>query len=709
MSFLQPLFLAALAAAALPIIIHLINRRKAVHRPFPALKLLKESNEKIARSVKVRQWLLLALRVLAIAVLVFALAKPFVLSSEGMTADERLPTGVVFVVENDVVMDYGDWLDRAKQTAQDEIGDLRPWDEAAVLTTADDEPPLADLTSEHREAADAADGVELRYHTGDLGRTLLDADDILAGSELPNRRIVVIGSGTDSPIESRRDLSLATPVDYIDITDGDEVENLAVTDVDYEQRGSSRDGNWNIDAVITNFGNTDRDGVRVELVVDDERVGAATVNVPAGESTTYRFEHHIDGPAVSEASVELVDAGGLDADNRWHFAIQPRQRARTLLVNGSPSSVPHDDELFFLTRALEPLEASAAGFSLSETTVDGLEARNLDQFDVVVLANVTRLSSDVAEDLVRFVESGGGLFISMGDQVDIDAYNQQLEQVLPRPLRGEKLLADRDDPDAPVKTTRLGHPLRQHPVFRAFEAPGAGILQSVSVYSYMLLDPAPSDRDAEVLLSYQNNAPALLERNVGQGRVLLFTSSLDRNWTDFPVRPAYLPMMNQSLMHLARRGGADTDGEYTVGERIDLDVGEMVQDRAIIHDPEANRHVEEPIDGLISFTPQIPGVHRVFADDDDESYRLDSLTITANADRDGSGFDSFPTTMLEEWSGDHDQDVLGEGDGPAGERRINLWSYFLFIVTLVLLAETVLGARRSVLVRTWQKITGWYG
>ncbi len=708
MSFLQPLFLAGLLAASLPIIIHLINRRKAVRRPFPALRLLRQSNERIARSVKVRQWILLALRVLAIALLAFALAKPFVFSSEGVTDAERFPTAVVFVVENGLAMDYDDWWERAQDALEDEVDGLRTWDEAALVTTADERRLQAELTSDHREITRAVRDLEPAYRVGDMVGALLEADDLAAASELPNRRIVVIGNDTDSAVESHRDIALASPVEYVSARDDDEpLENLAIVDFDYEQTSSAREGQWSFETVVENFGASDQNDVRLQLEIGGDVVGVASVDVPAGESLVYGFEHNMETVDVVEGVVEITNSEGMEADARWHFHVEPRHRVRTLLVNGSPSSVPYDDELFFLTRALEPGAQSGVGIIPSVTTPDGLSRRNLDDYDAIVMANVSSLSSEQADDLHRFVERGGGLLFTMGNQVDEEVYNQQFGDLLPRPLRGRKQLAERDDPDAPVKTTRLGHPQRQHPVFRGFDAPGSGALQNVSVYSYMLLDPAPAAQETETLMAYQNNAPALLERRVGQGRVLLFTSTVDRQWTDLPVRTVYLPLMTRSLLYLARRVSFETDDVYVVGDSVRMDVEDVVRERAIIRDPEGQRIVLEPNNGEVVFTPEMPGTYFFFADDDDgdSGQAIPSLTISVNVDREGSSLDEFPHAVLAEWEGEREAGELIDGAGD--ERRVNLWSKFLFLVTLALLAETVIGVRRSVLVRTWERIRFW--
>ncbi len=709
MNFLQPLFLAGLLAIAVPLFIHLINRRKAVTRQFPALRLLKESNERVARSVKVRQWILLALRMLAIAVLALALAKPYLLSTRGITAEERLPTAVVLIVENGFAMDHDDWWPRAQREARDQIGGLRPFDEVALLTTASPPGSAARLTSDHGAARRAVDGLSRRYEIGDLPAALTRAADLLSGSQLPNRRIVIVGSGTTSPLANQRpDLELRHPVEYVSVRRGADnatTPNTAVVAVDSRQYGSAADGNWEFNAVIRNFGDDDRDGLRVQLRVDDHVVAGGTVDVPAGQHATYSFQHRVEGDEPLPAAVELVDSGDLSVDDTWHFLIRPRRQVRALLINGSPSSNPLNDELFFLTRALSSAEAGS--ITSTVTTVDGLSRRTLEDFDVVVMANVPRLSRDDAARLYSFVEDGGGLLVTMGDEVDTEAYNRHFSELLPRPLRGMKLLAERDDPDAPIKTTRLGQPQRQHPVFQVFGLPGGASLQSVSVYSYMLLDPAPSDRESRILLAYQDNAPALLERSVGQGRVLLFTTSIDRDWSDFPIRTAYLPTVQRSLLYLARRATSGTDDVHTLGEPLRLEVGELARERAILHGPDGDRLVEEITDGVATFHPTRPGVYRFFADrDDHERHRIDNLDLTVNVDRTGSLLATFPLAELDRWQRDKEGTLLVEGD-TTQERRVNLWSYLLFLVTLALLAETVLGSRRSVLVRTFDRIAFW--
>lgn len=711
MNFLQPLFLLGLLGVAVPIIIHLINRQKAVRRPFPALKLLARSNQKEAKSLKVRQWLLLALRIAAVALLALALAKPYVLSSQGLTTEERLPSAVVFIIDDAFAMNYearsaGTWWDQGRGQLERELANLRPWDEATFMTTTGRTPALR-MTSDHGQIRRALGQTEVSHRTGDVLQSLLAASELLSSSQLPNRRIVVISPMSEGSLVRRsdREVRIPHPVEFITIGERDERGNLGITQVEYVQEGSAQERTWRIDVTVRNYGPTPAASLPVELIIEDQVVSSALVDVEPNTSTIYAFRHRLEAPGLQRAKVRLVDGDALATDDVYHFTIHPREHVRALLVNGKPSSISYDDELFFLLRALRPGTDSESPILPTVTNVDGLETRDIDGFDVVHLANVGRISPQTAAKLQTYVEGGGGLFITLGDQVDVENYNSQLGELLPRRLRSLKQLAERSDPDAPVKVTRLGHANRQHPIFRVFGMPGGTSLQSVQVYSYMLLEPAPATDETNQLLAFQDSGPALIERTYGQGRVLLWTTTIDREWTDFPIRTAYLPMTRRKFMYLARRSASGGASRHLVGETLRLEVAGLVRERAIIRTPSGGRVVLDPIDGEVSFTPEEAGVFEVWADSDESGARLDALAFSANVNPYGSRL-----TMLDREELANSIDPSTDADtraalyGDADQRRVNLWSNMLFLITLVLLAETMLGTRRSVLQRIGRRL-----
>lgn len=722
MSFLEPLFLLGLLGAGVPVLIHLINRRKAIQQPFPALSLLRDSDKKEARSIKVRQWLLMALRILAVALLALALAKPYVYSETGVGSGDRLPKSVVFVVDDTLSMQRGDWWEEARERLSEQLDGLKPWDEAALITTTTTDEPVGRLESDRGRLWDAFDKLSPSQRTAELPAAIQAASDILSTSDLPNQRIVVISDFTlgGFPESKAKNVETAIPYPVREVSvreEGEAVPNLAVVDVTYRQQGPAREGRWEIGAKIHNFGNEDRTGVQVQLRIDEETVASGVVDVPAGESVTHAIQHRVRGTGVRRGSVVLDGADALEVDNRRYFTFRMKENVKVLLVNGAPSSVPYRDELFFAVRALNPGKGSDSNLVPNTVTPDALGDTELSNFDVVMLANVARLEPAVTRKLEGFVEDGGGLFLAMGGQVETEIYNQNMGGLLPKPLRRVKRLAERGDPDAPVKITRIGSSRRQHPVFRVFNLPGGTSLQSVRVYKYMLLEPSPPEQST-VLLSYKDGAPALLERKVGQGRVFMLTTTVDRAWTDLPVRTAFLPLMRRSMLYLARRATSKGAERYIVGERVQVDVTGLIDERAIIRGPGDTRFVLEPEEGLVSFVPERAGAYSVWAGSEDAGTdeengtgnRLDGLAFSVNVNVEESNLSPLGPDALDPWLKPGEGAQNGEGGAqastaPVPKKRFNIWPVLLFCVTLALLLETLIGTRRSVLKRLWRRMT----
>lgn len=700
MNFMEPIFLAGLIGALLPLIVHLINRKKAVKVPFPAIKFLLQSQKKVARSIKIRQWLLLALRMLAIALLAMALAKPFFKSQTGVTADERLPTATVFVMDTSYSMAHGEWWDRAKDALDDEVRRVRPWDEVALVLTGG-EGSMDSLTSDHASLKRLAGQLQVGQHAKTLTDGVLEASDMLGPSQLPNKRIVVITDGATGAMLPGPLPEVPWDIQFINVRKDDAVESLAIADVAFAQEGARRERQWKIDATIVNRGTKPAKNLAVQLVMDGQVVAAGRVDVEPGKSVIYTFRHRPETQASQVARVELVDADGLETDNvRW-FSLHMSDRIRVLLVNGEPSSVVYNDELFFLERALVPKKDSTSGITVTVTSRDGLEGREFKDFDVIVLANVSVVSQDVADRLKAHVEQGGGLFLTMGGQVDVNNWNQLFTGLLPKPLRSLKQLAEVGDPDAPIKITRFGVSKVDHGIFEAFEAPGGGALQSAQVYSYMLLEPSPPDASTSILLSYKDGAPALIERELGAGRVVMLTTSVDLDWTDLPTRTAYLPLMRRVVQYLARRATSQGRISHVVGEVVEVDVRGLGAERVIARGQGALRLVESPdAEGMVRFSPPEAGVYEVYLNDEKAESRLPNLDFSINVDVREANLDPLPDATFSAWK---TQDM--KGGVYQEERRVNLWPKLLFAFTMILLFESVLGTRRSVLLRIWRWIT----
>jgi hypothetical protein len=315
--------------------------------------------------------------------------------------------------------------------------------------------------------------------------------------------------------------------------------------------------------------------------------------------------------------------------------------------------------------------------------------------------------------LTRFVEGGGGLMFVAGDKVRAETYNPLFGELLPKPVRTFKRLAERDDPDAPLKVARFGQVDQSHPIFRVFALPGGEGLQSVKTWSYLLLEPTP-DGQSRVLASWSDGAPLLVEKKLGDGRVHFLTTTVDRAWTDFPIRTAFLPLMRRVTQYLARRGtsGRDTTGAV-VGQRVTLEPGDRDR-RYEVRDPEGGRVVltaESTQEGApLTFIPRQAGHYKVMVSSNlpgAEAQEVEPLAFAANLAAPESDLAAFEQEELAQaLRGAAGQEGGDQAVVDRPEKRVGLWSALLFLVTMVLLFETVLGTRRSVLRRLWNLVRG---
>jgi hypothetical protein len=209
--------------------------------------------------------------------------------------------------------------------------------------------------------------------------------------------------------------------------------------------------------------------------------------------------------------------------------------------------------------------------------------------DLVLLLNVRAPEAPVVERLRAFVEGGGGLFVSLGDQVDADAYNAAFGSLLPLPLHLVKEAAERGAAGAPP--ARFGKLDEGHPILRVFAGEGREGLMATRTFRYFLLQPG-REGQARVVASYDDGAPALVERGVGKGRVLLYTSTVDRDWSDWPIQTSFLPTLQLAAGYLSRSLEERPPAPTVVGTphplaapdgtRIDAVLGPDGRERAVV-------------------------------------------------------------------------------------------------------------------------------
>ncbi len=596
-TFLNPLMLAALATAAVPIIIHLIHRRKPKPRPFAAIELLLKSVQRVEKRWRLKRFLLLAMRVLILCAFALAAARPLFGEIAAEITGPRSAERVAIVVDASLSMRAtpggGDSaFVRAKARARTLIEHLGPEDRA-LLVAAEGRPRalVPRPTASKSELLAALDALEPTWAAADLANATsaaaqaLGAPDPAAGDEAgstgeggapaerPRGRVVLLSDLAGHGIRTAADLTLGegageAELDVVDVLEGVEPsarDNRGITTIAIDPvpgrgprgiearvkvRAFVAESEKGKDAIPTDV--SLRDAAGAELV-------AGAVDVIPGGVVDKALIHAFAEPGYVPLTVVLPPDTLAGDDTRYGVA-DVRRAIRTLVVDGSPSGVPKESEAFYLEAAL------AAGAPDQPPprviTADDLGREDLEGvYDVIVLAGVASVSPADGARLSAFVEAGGGLWITGAETLDVDAYSRELARVLPRPLRGLKMLGAVGSSDV----VRFDQPALDHPILSVFGGDARAGLLAARTRGYLLLEPQGA-RAWTVLLTFSDGQPALVEAEVGKGRVVVLTTSIDRDLTDLPIQPAFLPLVRRTILHLGHALARPPEQETLVGE-----------------------------------------------------------------------------------------------------------------------------------------------
>jgi hypothetical protein len=703
--FVNPALLWGLLAAAIPIAIHLFFRRRPRPTPFPAIEFILRARRETERRLRLKRILLFAARTLLLAAVALALARPRLETPAAVADVPQGPRATAVVLDASGSMRYqlgGKTLfERARQDALAAVAALSGEEPATAVVCGAGEPQVEAPSFDRAEVRRVLERAEAEAGFADVTACVAAAARALSGATAQaslGKRIVV---ATDLAASAWR-LDLPAPtvdtpagrvrpeVTVLDAARGAELPNGAVIAADAAPDPAAGPRGYRVVAQVANYAREPLSDAPLSLVIglgrDARTAIRALVDVPAGgtvrKTLSYAFPQ--GGPAALHVS--LTHDALPDDDARALTVSVPRE-VRALIVDGAPSPVRYRDEAYFVESAL----ASPAS-PVRPTLVDAeaLGGEDLARYDVVFLLNVRSPGAKAAE-LARFVEQGGGLFVSLGDQVEPEDYAKQLPGLLPAPLHV-------------VKTAPDGRPARfadvdlSHPALSVFQGEAREGLLGVRVSRYVLAKPAGRGAAPRVLASYDDGAPALLEARHGKGRVLLFTSTADRDWTDWPIRTSFLPAMQRFAGWLAGSLDDRREPPGKVGEprTIRLDEGETL---SALVGPEGRERrrgelertgLEEP-GGTVRYTPREPGLWQVKVSSGGVERVEPRLAFAVAFDPRESDTRRLQPDELTAWLGGAEHARV-EGDAQAGGsgRQVPLWSILLLVGIVAFFVEGVL-------------------
>ncbi|MEZ6195697.1 MAG: BatA domain-containing protein [Planctomycetota bacterium] len=749
------------AGAGVPILIHLLSRRRFRRVPWAAMELLERAFKKTRKRLRMENLLLLLLRILAVLLIALALADPRLERGQLFGNAPRARVAVV-LLDTSFSMDARDAsdrpaFDRAREAAARIAGGLDENADAAAFVTLGSPAQLQlPVTRELGRVSTAIESTALTASSTDLLGGLKIAAGLLGDPALerdyPGARVVYcitdlqksafLGAGrrgadddaaaVDAPdpgfervlreiADARARLVL---VDVGEISD-ERRRNVAVTSLEQAGRTLVRGIPARFECRVRNFGPLDAGG-ELEFSIDQEATFARSERIeriPGYETGTeeeteqaFGFEAVFDRAGWHYVAVRYRD-DDLAVDNLRRFAFEVVDHVRVLAVAPPPTRDESAPASFFAARALDPSGGTRGdvAFRVREISAGELNGENLENYDMVVLADVADVSASRLRDLEAFVRGGGALLFFPGPSFErpgaVGVESGRVNELYFRDGEGllpGRFLSIRGTDEFTENPWVLQFDTFDHPVTRYFEDPRVrpGIT-SMPVHKFAALSVDPNDDRVRVLARFRpandeastDLAPALVERRFGDGKVFLVTTSADRAWNLYGASPAFVPLMREIAYHLTRHGD---HANLTVGapltEKFDASVRQVrvqrgddaAADRATTLSPDktSSELTLPKLDRAELIRMEVPAAGSAPAETRLFAVNVDPGESDLTRAADGWLTMHFGSELIEVV---RDLDKLG--DEAEGASRSSLWRTLLYVLLGVLVLETVLAWR----------------
>lgn len=653
MGLLAPWALAGILAVGLPVWLHLLRKHKTTPLPFSSLMFFERRTQSSIKHRRLQYLLLLALRAAVIALLAFAFARPFLQSRLAALAGG--PKLTVLAIDNSFSMRDDDRFAHAKREAADVASKQRDQDKLQVLA----------FGSQVHVMGDSAAAI----------RTIELTDTRSSYAEL-SRALRSIAQSARMPVEAHlfSDMQKSSmPANFADLHLGDSVRliahpvagrraaNFAVESVNAPRRvyGS---GKARVEATIAGYG-TEQSKRRVSLVLNGREIDNKTVDVPAGGRATAEFLPADLPFGLNRGEVRIDSADNLPDDDRFYFSVERAEARRVLFVHEGRNQ---RDALYFRT-ALEAAAESA--YALDAVPVE--QSANLDphKYAFVVLSDVGALPVSLEGALRDYVRTGGSLLIALGRESALVRRVPVFDEAVVEARyygRDGALFQSAAWLDA-------GHPSIHN----------AQRWDDVKFYQAVRVNPGV----ARVAARLGDDTPLLLEKQLGEGHVLVFASTFDNISNDFPLHASFVPFIEHTANYLARQ--EEGPSNYRVGSFLELRQAKEQGAAVEILDPKGERALTlDEATRAQNMRLSMAGFYDVKRPNGRHEL------VAVNADRHESDLDVITADTLALWQntdqGKQNEASGGEADAP---KPMEFWWYVLMAVLALAVAESLLGNR----------------
>ncbi|HEX5243650.1 MAG TPA: BatA domain-containing protein [Tepidisphaeraceae bacterium] len=578
-------------AAAIPIVIHLLHRQRTTPIRWGAMQFLLESPLKSKRRKKVEHWLLMAARVAALLLLAWALSRPLVQSSHYNPLAGKAPVDIAVVVDHSLSTGRrsGDHtvFDEERGAVQQIASAMRRGDTLSVILAEHQPRSLAAAPASARDVPGLLQALaQLKPGLTDCSiPQAIDSARAFLDHGRNARKLVIVASDeqkTNWQIGQTPAWSLATtgpadqpsarlPVHTLAVPADNSASDVAIGDISIEPHLVGINRPIQITSSINNIGARDVSGINIHLTMDGQDAGPPMhlERLGVGQSSTIHFDHtfSLAGSHWIRIWTDLIDS--LPADNSSVASVQVWQKLPVLIIDGQLTSAGSFSASQFLAAAMQPVDLHSTAPTLIQPKIVSAadsSREKLDDYDVVVLNDVAQLPPDVEGRLLDYADSGHGVWVILGPRSQESFITQALGPGRARltrlSLKGTAPINASAPPALVIRSAA-------NPMIAMIAASERNALVGAVVKQWWPV--VPGDGDDQTVLATADGQPLVFEHPVGGngGRVIVWATSADAAWNNWPAMPNFVPLVNETIYHAcAPQTSLEAQGSVPAGGAI---------------------------------------------------------------------------------------------------------------------------------------------
>ena len=563
MTFLNPAILIGLAAATIPVIIHLLNLRKLKKIEFSTLIFLKELQKNKIRRVKLKQWILLALRVLIILFIVTAFARPTLegVSIGGTTSAAK--TTALFILDDSfsmsVVGQNGSYINQAEQTIKELLSNFEEGDEAGLILVSGDSDGEVPITTNINSFAEKLKNINISHASGTINSALIRASNLISESKNFNKEIYLLSDFQKDRIAIKQNLTdlgqfLNEQVKLYSFDySGKEVYNIGINKLKVITKIFEINKPISFEATVTNYSDQTVNNLVVSLFVGGKRSAQKSIDLTSYEAKTVQLEGTTNENGFSDVTVEIED-DEVSIDNKRFSSIFIPEKISVLLL--------YDllNDIRFVKLALQSAAANG-NIELDEKPLNKLNTIKLNNYDAVIILGSKEI--DRSDDLRKFLTEGGGVILFPSSKPDLAGF-QGILNLLNLPKASDLVFnPGQINNTVGFEKVDYDHLLLQN-IFRDEQKKE---IESPTIQNYYKISPMGKGKS---IISLLDGSSFLTEYDFERGKIFVFNVSPVLEWSDFPVKSIFAPLIYKSVVYLSAEDRSEA--EYIAGELLNINI-----------------------------------------------------------------------------------------------------------------------------------------